>query len=121
MLGTGGLDQSSRFCCLACAYHLLCAKTQVEGHDELDKRDCTVAQAEAEHLRSEVSRGPNARAEALVGAGVTVATPKTEKEWQVEAERLRLEVLRLTSFINGEADSDDCLSEQYLHDGAAWL
>ena len=89
---------------------------QVEGHEELDKRDCMVAQAEADCLRSEMSRGPNARAQAQVGAGLTAATPQAEKEWQAEAERLRLEVLRLASFIihhHGEAGLDDCLSEQY--------
>ena len=56
-----------------------------------------------EQLRSEVSRGPNARA----GAREAVATPKVKRELQAEAEHLRLEVLRLKSIINGEVGVAD--------------
>ena len=54
-----------------------------------------VAEPEAERLRSEVSRGPNARAGAQAGAREAVVTLQVKRELQAEAEQLRIDLLRL--------------------------
>ena len=82
---------------------------QVTYCEELDKSDFRVAEAEAERLRSEETRCPNALAGAQAGTPVAVVNRrvKTELQAEAEAERLQLEGLHLNSIINDEADSDD--------------
>ena len=76
---------------------------QVDDHEEPGQSSCRVAEPEAERMRSEVSRGPNARA----GAQLAPERQCHKRELQAEAEQLRLEVLRLKSSINGEVGVDD--------------